>query len=387
MSLTAADSGARMDVLRREAVAALDAAADTLHVQSHPSLSPVGWHVGHMLYIEGHWLRRALLGDGADLDALDALYLPEQAPKPGRGGRLPDLAAMHQWADWMGQAATDGWQHAAARHARHGMVDGGYLRSFVTQHYAQHLELVDLCRHAGRVHAGQNWQTLDDAAPATVRWREIPGQTLTVGRLADIACPAPYDNELGEHQVCVQALRIASTPVSNADWRAFMADDGYHREALWSAAGWRWRHAHGITAPFAWRRDGATVHAVAAAGGDELAPHAPVSGISRFEALAYARWAGARLPTEHEWLAARRAGALDGVGQVWEWCANALDTWPGFVAFPYPRYTPPWCDGAHYVLKGASRFTRPDVARDSFRNFYTADARHVHAGLRLAASP
>lgn len=92
------------------------------------------------------------------------------------------------------------------------------------------------------------------------------------------------------------------------------------------------------------------------------------------------------VPDETQWMAARRQGALDDVGTAWEWCRSPLACWPGFKAFPYDRYTLPWCDGAHFVLKGGSVHTRPPVRRDSFRNFYTADARHVFAGLRLVAA-
>ena len=106
-------------------------------------------------------------------------------------------------------------------------------------------------------------------------------------------------------------------------------------------------------------------------------------GISFHEAQAFSHWARARLPHEHEWEAAVKSEQLHNTGQVWEWCANTFHPYQGFSAFPYDEYSKPWFDDNHYVLRGASRHTRPEIRRASFRNFFNPDKRHIFAGLRL----
>ena len=115
----------------------------------------------------------------------------------------------------------------------------------------------------------------------------------------------------------------------------------------------------------------------------ELAADTAVHGINHYEASACAAWAGARLPHEYQWEAAHRSRQLDDVGRAWEWCANSFHPYNGFSAFPYEGYSTPWFDGTHYSLRGASLHTRPELRRASFRNFYTAEKRHIFAGLRL----
>ena len=109
----------------------------------------------------------------------------------------------------------------------------------------------------------------------------------------------------------------------------------------------------------------------------------PVYGINFYEASAFANWAQARLPHEHEWETSVRLSRLPNTGQVWEWCSNTFYPYENFKPFPYDEYSQPWFDDQHYVLRGASRFTRPEIRRASFRNFYHADKRHVFAGIRL----
>ena len=97
-----------------------------------------------------------------------------------------------------------------------------------------------------------------------------------------------------------------------------------------------------------------------------------------------AAWADARLPHEFEWEAAADLGLLQNIGYVWEWCSNALSPYPGFQAFPYDRYSTPWFDDHHLVLRGGSLYTDPGLRRNSFRNFFEPHVRHHFGGLRLA---
>lgn len=353
--------------------------------QHHPQLSPVAWHVGHAAFVESHWLRERFLGHAPDLHGWHAVYFPELAPKARRANTLPPRDQLLGWFDEQAARNTEAWALARTTWARHGLISSGYLESFLVQHQCQHLETIAQVLHARAcADPAHPRQRLTRAASAHTEHVAVPRQRLRLGVPGDCGSAAPYDNELGPHEVTVPAFSIARRPVTCAQWLGFIQGGGYRERHLWTPDGWAWRTAHGVQAPQGWRlADDGSAQLVG--NGADMSNQA-VTGISLHEAHAYARWAGGTVPDETQWMAARRQGALDDVGTAWEWCRSPLACWPGFKAFPYDRYTLPWCDGAHFVLKGGSVHTRPPVRRDSFRNFYTADARHVFAGLRLVAA-
>jgi iron(II)-dependent oxidoreductase len=214
----------------------------------------------------------------------------------------------------------------------------------------------------------------------------IPAGTAGIGHADG---PEPFDNELPCHEAAVHGFSIAERPVSNAEFLGFIEAGGYREARFWAKDGRLWLHASAACAPGHWRRDDdGHYYCIGPDGPVELAPEAAVTGLSRHEAAAFAAYAGARLPEEHEWEYAmkRRPELWASTGEGWEWCANAFYPYPGFRAFPYEGYSAPWFDGRHYALRGAGPYTRPRLRRASFRNFYTADKRHIFAGVRLAAS-
>jgi ergothioneine biosynthesis protein EgtB len=231
--------------------------------------------------------------------------------------------------------------------------------------------------------------------------------------------------------VNVDAFSIARAPVTNAQFMAFVEDQGYQRRELWDDAGWRWRLACDAQCPVYWRKEGDTWLARRFDRWEEIEPCHPVMHVNWFEADAYCRWAGRRLPTEAEWelAAATAPGALhakrrypwgddassileranlygaagacvdvsafaDGdsawgcrqmLGNVWEWTADWFQPYPGFVPDPYREYSAPWF-GDHKVLRGGCFATRPALLRNTWRNFYTPDRRDVFAGFRTCAA-
>jgi iron(II)-dependent oxidoreductase len=261
---------------------------------------------------------------------------------------------------------------------------------------------------------------------------EVPGGSFVLG--AGREAPFVFDNEKWGHAVEVAPFRIARAPVTNGEFTRFVESNGYERPELWSYQGWRWRTRASAEHPVYWRKAGQSWESRRFDTWQPLAAHAPVVHVCWYEAEAYCRWAGRRLPSELEWEAAA-AGEPDGsrlsvwrrrfpwgdadptperanldlwwggpvdvaalpagesafgcrqmLGNVWEWTASPFYPYPGFVVdHPYREYSAPWF-GYQKVLKGGAWFTRARLVRNSFRNFYLPHRRDVLAGFRTCAA-
>ncbi|MCU0937779.1 MAG: SUMF1/EgtB/PvdO family nonheme iron enzyme [Burkholderiaceae bacterium] len=194
-----------------------------------------------------------------------------------------------------------------------------------------------------------------------------------------------FDNEGEPFELEVAPFAIATQRVSNGQFAAFIDDGGYQDARWWDAAGRAWRDAAQASHPGAWR---------AGDGGWEerrfdhwqpLDPAAPVRHVNAFEAEAWCRWAGRRLPTESEWEFAAVHGHIApfaaATDAVWEWTSTPFAPYPGFVPGPYRDYSQPWFD-THRVLRGASVATPSRLRHARFRNFYTPERRDMLAGFR-----
>jgi iron(II)-dependent oxidoreductase len=178
-----------------------------------------------------------------------------------------------------------------------------------------------------------------------------------------------YDNERPRHLVELPAFRIARLPVTSESWLRFAGSGGYERREWWSQAGWQWLE----------EQDGTYDPAIASSD-----PGAPACHVSWFEADAFARAHGARLPTEEEWEKAAASGLLAALGMVWEWTQSPFRGYPGFVAYPYREYSEVFFGDEYRVLRGGSWATHPRVASTTFRNWDLPQRRQIFAGLRLA---
>ncbi|HSR61948.1 MAG TPA: SUMF1/EgtB/PvdO family nonheme iron enzyme [Gammaproteobacteria bacterium] len=356
-------------------------ADEEYRTQYHPDLSPAGWHVGHCIFTENYWIREILLGRSCDNEDEKSLYIPEYSTKPKRGASLPEHAVMIDWAgksfsennELLRQYCDDG----------HELLRDNFLLHFLVQHYSQHLETLAMSRcQAGLKKT--NGGSVNDTLVSRALKREalsLPAGYYPVGRKEQ---HRPYDNESPAHAVEIDPALIAKCPVTNAEYLRFIERGGYDTKCYWSDAGWQWLQNNQVSCPEYWHQSPTGGWCLVGTNGlQSLLPENPVYGINHHEATAFANWANARLPHEHEWEAAFNLGLLQHTGRVWEWCRNTFYPYDGFRAWPYEGYSVPYFDNAHYTLKGGSTLTRRVIKRPSFRNYYEADKRFIFAGIRL----
>jgi gamma-glutamyl hercynylcysteine S-oxide synthase len=332
-----------------------------------PIMSPLVWDLGHIAAYEDLWLGQRYGGLELLRPELATLYDAFETPRAVRG----EIEALSP-AD-----ARDYMTAVSARTAdviaTRGVGDG-VLCEMVLRHELQHSETMrQTLDIAGLLPAAE--QALMNAplavAGAGEDWLEIPGGTFAMGAGEH---GFAYDNERPRHDVELAAFMIARRPISNASWLHFSEGGGYERREWWSREGWAWKEEYDIA------------HDPAAATGH---PEAPACHVSWFEADAFARAHGARLPTEAEWERAAtwtqiHGSGLTGVGRAWEWTGSRFDGYPGFSPYPYREYSQVFFGDRYRVLRGGSWATHQRVASTTFRNWDLPQRRQIFAGVRLA---
>ena len=351
-------------------VAPIDA-ADLERVHS-PIMSPLAWDLGHIAAYEDLWIAHRHAGLALLRPELMDAYDAFETPRSIRG-EIDALGTAEALA-YLGAVRARTSQAIADR----GLGDG-VLCEMVIRHELQHTETMRQTMAIAGLLCAEDRARL--AAPidrnAHDGWAELPAGEFAMGASPERFA---YDNERPRHVVKLPAFAIAHRPVNNGSWMHFTEGGGYERREWWSDEGWAWKEEYDITH-----------HAAVAAG----QPEAPVCHVSWFEADAFARAQGARLPTEAEWeRAATRSqeaggrdgssGVLAGVGRVWEWTGSSFNGYEGFVAHPYREYSEVFFGERYRVLRGGSWATHPRVAELTFRNWDLPQRRQIFAGLRLA---
>jgi len=379
----------RAETLRRaEGLSAEDMAA-----QSMPDASPCKWHLAHTSWFFEAMLLSRRAGYRPVDDRFQRLFnsyyeaLGDRVARPERGLMTrPSLAEVLAYRDEI--------DRRMATLLREGLADGRErdLLELGLHHEQQHQELMlmDLLhlfsRNPLEPPAFAREPRRAPAEATSGGWRSFQGGLVEMGA-GDEAFA--FDNERPRHRVWLEPFGLAADLVSCGDWLRFMAEGGYDRPELWLSDGWATVRAEGWRAPLYWKEgaEGWTVFTLA--GPKPVDPLSPVSHVSFYEADAYARWAGERLPTEAEWDHAARsdpAAFSNLFGEVWQWTASAYGPYPGFEPTPgtASEYNGKFMANQR-VLRGSSWATPDGHARVSYRNFFYPHQRWAFTGVRLAA--
>ena len=398
-------------------------------------VNPPLWEIGHLAWFQEYWNLRRHNENGRTsfgpsvLEKADELYNSMEVAHDTRWD-LPLLSREDTLA-YM-QRVLDDTLHKLNTEGP--TEENTYFALLATFHEDMHAEAFTYTRQTHGLPA----PSISDHDPSLLADQpagpykgdaKIPGGEFVLGATFDL--PFVFDNEKWAHLVEIPPFRMARAPVTNAQFAGFVDDGGYERRELWSEEGWAWRESVSAQQPVYWSKgpDGWTHRRFDQV--EPLPPHRPIVHVNWYEAEAYCRWGGRRLPTEAEWeMAASAEPTLDGstitsrkrlyawgdepptlrhanldarllgpvdvasfpagdstfglrqmIGNTWEWCSDDFLPYPGFVRDPYKDYSEPWF-GDHKVLRGGCWATRSRLLRNTWRNFYTPDRRDVFAGFR-----
>ncbi|SDG04611.1 iron(II)-dependent oxidoreductase [Sinosporangium album] len=417
---------ADLAAVRNRSLAYTDAEDDLLLRQHSPLMSPLVWDLAHIGNYEELWVLREAGGITPLRPEIDDLYDAFKHPRKNRPS-LPILGpseTRHYISGVRGR--TLDVLDRLDLSAPDPLHRAGFVFGLVIQHEHQHDETMLATLQL----SGQPGLVRDADLPPGRRPRGadevlVPAGPFLMGTDTE---PWAYDNERRAHRVDLPAYFIDRFPVGNRAYAAFIEDGGYDEPRWWSPEGWRWLRDSGARAPLFWTRDGGTWWRARFGRREPVPMDEPVQHVCWYEADAYARWVGRRLPTEAEWekacgwdpdaersrkyawgdeapgpdranlghRAARPApigaypagasayGAEQMIGDVWEWTSSCFLPYPGFHSFPYREYSEVFFGGDHRVLRGGSWAADPAAVRTTFRNWDYPIRRQIFTGFRCA---
>jgi ergothioneine biosynthesis protein EgtB len=362
--------------------------AEDQTVQSMPDVSPTKWHRAHTTW----FFETFVLGRDPSYRVVDESYAflfnsyyEAVGPRHARVERglvtRPGAAEIGVYRERV--------DAAMAQLLRDGTGgDVAWIIELGLHHEQQHQELLLMdakhvlsCNPTLPAYGPHPWPS---SGAGVAGWADHDGGIVEIGHDGD---GFAFDNEGPRHDVLLQPFRVSTSLVTCGEWQAFIADGGYERPELWMSDGWATVQAQGWHAPAYWHRVDGDWHVFGLDGLAPADPAAPVVHVSWYEADAFARWAGRRLPLEAEWEAVAPApGAAGWYGAAWQWTASPYAPYPGFrpAAGAVGEYNGKFMVNQQ-VLRGSAAVTPPGHARRTYRNFFPPSARWAYGGVRLAA--
>jgi gamma-glutamyl hercynylcysteine S-oxide synthase len=415
---------AELDGARRRTLELLAPLPDEELVKQHsPLMSPLAWDLAHTGHFEELWLLRRIAGEHASDGRFDRIYDAFESPRAERPALdlLSPPEARAYLADVRSRVldVLEGVDLDSSDH----LLRDAFVYHMIIQHEYQHQETI-----LATLQLRDGAYPLEDEPEPRV---EPPGHAEVLVEGGPFVMGTDdeswaYDNERDAHEVQLPAFWIDTAPITNAAYLEFVEAGGYADRRHWSDEGWAWRTESGAEHPQFWKPDGEWTR-LRFGRIEKLPAGEPVQHVCWFEADAYARWAGKRLPTEAEWekaatwdpdhgkrrypwgeadaepehanLGQRRfrpaaagsfaagespSGCRQLLGDVWEWTSSNFLPYPGFEAFPYREYSEVFFGSEYKVLRGGSWATHPVVARATFRNWDYPVRRQIFAGFRCA---
>ena len=391
-------------------------------------VNPPLWEIGHVAWFQERWVLRHALGEPPLHAHGDPLYDSTNVPHAIRWSLpLPSLEETLQYLEEVRDRVLDRLQRAHDDRLLYFVLLSVFHEDMHLEAFAYTRQTLGYPRPPGTC-GSTSRSTIDPDPPSGLisSDREIGGGPFMLGTRPKAGFV--FDNEKWAHPVEVRPFTMARTAVTQSEFAAFVDDGGYRQPALWSPDGWTWRTECEALHPVYWKRDGTQWIRREFDQWVELEADLPALHVNFFEAEAYCRWAGRRLPTEAEWefaaagseepdkrtfpwgheppteshahlglLAPRpvsvndkpagdsASGCRQLIGNVWEWTASVFRPYPGFVEDPYRAYSAPWFH-THRVLRGGSLATPARLVRNTWRNFALPHRRDIWAGFRTCAA-